>query len=68
VAKTDRQDVEREAWPRCDCGYTCVGQTAAERAEDGRRHAAEVHGIDVSTEAVLEAPLIGLGPDVDREG
>jgi predicted small metal-binding protein len=36
----------------CDCGYHCEGETPAERIEDGRRHAREAHGIEVSTEQI----------------
>ena len=51
MTEDDRQGAE--VWPRCDCGYSCRGQSLAERAEDGRRHAAEAHGIEVSAEAVV---------------
>jgi hypothetical protein len=36
----------------CDCGYRCEGETLAERIEDGRRHAWEAHGIEVSADQI----------------
>jgi hypothetical protein len=37
---------------RCDCGYTCQGETIAQCVIDGQRHALEVHGIEVSAHQI----------------
>ena len=46
---------------RCDCGYLCQGATDDERIADARRHAHDVHGIDVSAEQVLGVTGAGAG-------
>jgi hypothetical protein len=38
---------------QCDCGYLCQGETIDERVQDGQRHAARAHGIDVTAEQIL---------------
>jgi hypothetical protein len=44
--------------PRCECGYRCRGGTLGERIIDARRHASEVHGIEVSEEQVLASQAL----------
>jgi hypothetical protein len=52
---TDRSDSGRstDAWPQCDCGYECRGETVSDRVRDAQRHARDAHGIDVSADQIL---------------
>jgi predicted small metal-binding protein len=39
---------------RCDCGYEVTALDEAARVDAVRRHAREVHGIDLSVDLALE--------------
>ena len=41
------------AWPRCECGYTCQGESEEDRVRDAQRHARDVHQIDVTAAQVV---------------
>jgi hypothetical protein len=53
MSERRHQMLGNQAWPVCDCGYQCQGDTLDDRVEDGQRHARDVHGIEVSTEQIL---------------
>jgi hypothetical protein len=52
VPHPDDQPTTVEAPLRCECGYPCQGETVAECVKDGRRHAWEAHGIEVSADQI----------------
>jgi hypothetical protein len=52
MSNPDDPPTTAEILLRCDCGYPCQGETTAERIQDGRRHAREAHGIEVSTDQI----------------
>lgn len=45
----------------CDCGYVARGETDDELVADARRHANEVHGMDLTRDQVLSLAVLAEG-------